>query len=105
RFAAPTSAGILFAMLAAIGLKSSWIYKKIQTLAIFDDLDTILLMIPLQIMMVGLRWELHIIIIVVFALLFLGWKKLNRYDLPQRWYHIFFYAIAVVAVSEFIYRT
>ncbi len=43
RFAAPTSAGILFTMLAAIGLKSSWIYKKIQVLAIFDDLDTILL--------------------------------------------------------------
>jgi transporter, CPA2 family (2.A.37) len=37
RFAAPTSAGILFTMLAAIGLKSSWIYKKIQVLAIFDD--------------------------------------------------------------------
>ena len=53
RFAAPTSAGILFTMLAALGLKSSWIYKKIQVLAIFDDLDTILLMIPLQIMMVG----------------------------------------------------
>lgn len=37
RFAAPTSAGILFTMLAAIGLKSSWIYKKIQVLAIFDE--------------------------------------------------------------------
>ena len=48
RFAAPTSAGILFTMLAAIGLQQSWIYKKIQVLAIFDDLDTILLMIPLH---------------------------------------------------------
>ena len=47
RFAAPTSAGILFTMLAALSLKQSWIYKKIQVLAIFDDLDTILLMIPL----------------------------------------------------------
>ena len=47
RFAAPTSAGILFTMLAALSLKKSWIYKKIQVLAIFDDLDTILLMIPL----------------------------------------------------------
>ena len=63
RFAAPTSAGILFTMLAALGLKSSWIYKKIQVLAIFDDLDTILLMIPLQIMMVGLRWQLIIIVL------------------------------------------
>lgn len=30
RFAAPTSAGILFTMLAAIGLKSSWIYKRFR---------------------------------------------------------------------------
>ena len=49
RFAAPTSAGILFTMLAALRLKRSWMYRKIQVLAIFDDLDTILLMIPLQI--------------------------------------------------------
>ena len=38
-------AGILFTMLAAAGLKASWVYKKVQVLAIFDDLDTILLMI------------------------------------------------------------
>lgn len=105
RFAAPTSAGILFTMLAAVGLKSSWIYKKIQTLAIFDDLDTILLMIPLQILMVGLQWELHIVIFVVFALLFLGWKKLNAFKLPQRWYHIVFYAAVVVFLSEAIYHS
>ena len=41
RFAAPTSAGILFTMLAAAGLKSSWVYKKVQVLAIFDDLDSV----------------------------------------------------------------
>lgn len=105
RFAAPTSAGILFAMLAAVGLKSSWIYKKIQTLAIFDDLDTILLMIPLQILMIGLQWELHVIVLVVFLLLFIGWKKLNSYDLPQRWYHILIFAVLVVALSEIIYMT
>lgn len=105
RFAAPTSAGILFAMLAAVGLKSSWIYKKIQTLAIFDDLDTILLMIPLQILMIGLQWELHIIVLVVFGLLFFGWKQLNSYNLPQKWYHIAIYAIIVVTLSEVIYIT
>jgi len=105
RFAAPTSAGILFAMLAAVGLKSSWIYKKIQTLAIFDDLDTILLMIPLQILMIGLQWELHIIVLVVFGLLFFGWKQLNSYNLPQKWYHIAIYAVIVVTLSEVIYIT
>lgn len=72
RFAAPTSAGILFTMLAAIGLKKSWIYQKIQVLAIFDDLDTILLMIPLQIMMIGMKWQLIVVILVVFILLSIG---------------------------------
>ena len=85
RFAAPTSAGILFTMLAAIGLKSSWIYKKIQVLAIFDDLDTILLMIPLQIMMIGLRWQLIIVVVIVFLLLSIGWQRLNKYDWRQDW--------------------
>ena len=79
RFAAPTSAGILFTMLAAIGLKTSWVYKKIQVLAIFDDLDTILLMIPLQIMMIGLRWQLLVIVFIVFLLLSFGWKQLVRW--------------------------
>ena len=65
RFAAPTSAGILFTMLAAAGLKKEWIYKKTQVLAIFDDLDTILLMIPLQILMIGFKWQLFVIIGVV----------------------------------------
>ena len=60
RFAAPTSAGILFTMLAALSLKNSWIYRKIQVLAIFDDLDTILLMIPLQILWYGPENSIHI---------------------------------------------
>lgn len=103
RFAAPTSAGILFTMLAAIGLKSSWIYKKIQVLAIFDDLDTILLMIPLQIMMVGLRWQLIIIILVVFLLLAFGWRQLSRYDWRQDWKAIILYSILVFGVTQLVY--
>lgn len=103
RFAAPTSAGILFTMLAAIGLKSSWIYKKIQVLAIFDDLDTILLMIPLQIMMIGLRWQLIVIILIVFLLLSVGWKQLGKYDCRQDWKAIFLYSVAVFVVTQGIY--
>ena len=95
RFAAPTSAGILFTMLAAIGLKSSWIYKKIQVLAIFDDLDTILLMIPLQIMMIGPCWQLLVIILIVFLLLSFGWKKLSKYNMRQDWKAILFYPFGV----------
>lgn len=101
RFAAPTSAGILFTMLAAIGLKSSWIYKKIQVLAIFDDLDTILLMIPLQIMMIGLRWQLIIVVVIVFLLLSIGWQRLNKYDWRQDWKAILFYSIIIFWLLKF----
>lgn len=103
RFAAPTSAGILFTMLAALGLKSSWIYKKIQVLAIFDDLDTILLMIPLQIMMVGLRWQLIVIVLIVFLLLAFGWRKLSKYNWRQDWKAIIFYSALVFGVTQLIY--
>merc|ERR1712178_278591 len=41
RFAAPTSAGLLFTMLEAAGMKETWLFKKARILAIFDDLDTL----------------------------------------------------------------
>src|SRR5436190_10439122 len=47
--AAPTSAGILFAMLSAAGLGTTWLFQKARVLAIADDLATIILLIPLQI--------------------------------------------------------
>ena len=103
RFAAPTSAGILFTMLAAIGLKTSWVYKKIQMLAIFDDLDTILLMIPLQIMMIGLRWQLLVIVFIVFLLLSFGWKQLGKYDWRQDWKAILVYSAVVFACTQAVY--
>lgn len=103
RFAAPTSAGILFTMLAAIGLKSSWIYKKIQVLAIFDDLDTILLMIPLQIMMIGLRWQLLVIVLIVFLLLSFGWKQLGKYNWRQDWKAILVYSAVVFICTQSLY--
>lgn len=103
RFAAPTSAGILFTMLAAAGLKASWVYKKVQVLAIFDDLDTILLMIPLQIMMIGLRWQLGAIILVVVLLLVLGWKKMGYYNVRQDWKAILVYSILTFAVTQLVY--
>lgn len=104
RFAAPTSAGILFTMLAAIGLGRSWIYRKIQVLAIFDDLDTILLMIPLQIMMVGFRLEVVVILAVVTVLLGFGWRFLARFDIGQRWWAILLYAVGVIFVTWLVNR-
>lgn len=104
RFAAPTSAGILFTMLAAIGLRASWMYRKIQVLAIFDDLDTIILMIPLQIMMVGFRLEVIVILAVVTALLGFGWRYLARFDIRQSWWAILLYAVAVIFVTWLVNR-
>lgn len=103
RFAAPTSAGILFTMLAALQLKSSWMYRKIQVLAIFDDLDTILLMIPLQIAMIGLQWQMFVVVAVVTLLLVIGWKRLGHYDLRQDWKAVTGYAIVVFALTQGIY--
>lgn len=103
RFAAPTSAGILFTMLAAAGLKASWVYKKVQVLAIFDDLDTIILMIPLQIMMVGMRWQLGVIILIVMILLVVGWKKMGSYNMRQDWKAILLYSIITLTITQGIY--
>ena len=103
RFAAPTSAGILFTMLAAIGLQKSWIYKKIQVLAIFDDLDTILLMIPLQIAMIGMQWKMAAILFVVVLLIWIGWKKMSSYDLRCDWKSLLFYAALTYGATYVIY--
>lgn len=103
RFAAPTSAGILFTMLAALKLKSSWIYKKIQVLAIFDDLDTILLMIPLQIAMTGLRWQMGVMLAIVTLLLVFGWRCLGRYNVRQDWKAILLYSVVVFGATQALY--
>lgn len=103
RFAAPTSAGILFTMLAALKLKSTWMYRKIQVLAIFDDLDTILLMIPLQILMMGLKWQMFVVVAIVVILLVFGWEKMGSYNMRQDWKSVLVYAIAVFAVTQIVY--
>ena len=104
RFAAPTSAGILFTMLAAIGLQRSWIYKKIQVLAIFDDLDTILLMIPLQIAMIGMQWQMGVILATVIILLWIGWKKMSTYSLRCDWKSLLLYATTTYGATYLIYK-
>ena len=103
RFAAPTSAGILFTMLAAIGLHKSWIYKKIQVLAIFDDLDTILLMIPLQIAMIGMQWQMGVILAVVVVLLWIGWKKMSSYSLRCDWKSLLLYSVLTYGATYAVY--
>lgn len=103
RFAAPTSAGVLFSMLAAAGLSRTWVFRKTRILAIFDDLDTVLLMIPLQILMVGLVWQLGGVLAAIMIILFLGLKFYRKLNWPTSWPWIAVYAFSMTAVSEIIY--
>ncbi|PLY03262.1 MAG: sodium:proton antiporter [Desulfuromonas sp.] len=103
RFAAPTSAGVLFSMLAAAGLASTWVFKKARILAIFDDLDTVLLMIPLKIAVVGFSWMLMGVIGIIIAQLWIAWVYLNRLKIPHSSGAILFYGFIIAAVSEVIY--
>jgi Kef-type K+ transport system membrane component KefB len=104
RFASPTSAGVLFSMLAAAGLASTWVCRKARILAIFDDLDTILLMIPLKIMMVGFKWQLSVLVVVIVALLWMAWRYLHVIRLPRSWPWVLSYSVAITAVCEGIYH-
>lgn len=103
RFAAPTSAGVLFSMLAAAGLGATWMFRKARVLAIFDDLDTVLLMIPLKILMVGLAWQLGMIFVVMAALLSVAYIWMHRLRMPVTWAWVLSYAGLIVAVSEALY--
>lgn len=103
RFASPTSAGVLFSMLAAAGLSATWLFKKARVLAIFDDLDTILLMIPLKMLMVGLRWQLGIVVVAIIVMLVLAWRHLHRMRLPISWPYVIAYAGIITLACEGIH--
>lgn len=103
RFAAPTSAGVLFSMLAAAGLGATWLYRKARLLAIFDDLDTVLFMIPLKMLLVGFRWQLGVIVAVIAVLLWIAWRYVRRLSAPTTWPWMVGYALAITAASEAIH--
>lgn len=105
RFSSPTSAGVLFTMLAAVGLSATWMFKKARVLAIFDDLDTILLMIPLKILLVGMKWQLAVTMVLILILLILAWRYLHAWRIPITWPWVMFYSLTITGVSEIIYLT
>ena len=104
RFAAPTSAGILFSMLAAAGLSATWLFRKARVLAIFDDLDTVLLMIPLKMLIVGVKWQLGAAVMVMAVLLWLAWRYLHILKLPVTWRWVMVYAAVVTLACDLMYR-
>ncbi len=100
RFAAPTSAGVLFTLLAAAGLGTTWIFKKARVLAIFDDLDTVLFLIPLQVLFVGWKMELGIVLIVILLLLMAAyqWMHQLRWPINKKW--LLGYGIVIAIASS-----
>ncbi len=105
RFAAPTSAGVLFSMLAAAGLGATWLYRKARILAIFDDLDTVLLMIPLKMLMVGIAWQLGVIVFVMVIMLTVAYVFLHKVRIPVSWHWVLGYSAIITAFSELIYKS
>src|SRR5262245_12486857 len=99
RFASPTSAGILFTMLAAAGLAATWVYKKARVLAIFDDLDTVLLMIPLKMILIGFQPKLLMLVLVVCLFLAAAYFCIHWLRAPTTNPWIAVYALLVWAVT------
>lgn len=103
RFAAPTATGILFSMLAAAGLSATWMFRKVRVLVIFDDLDTVLLMLPIKILMVGIAWQLGVVVFTMVVLLLVAWYGLHRVSIPVSWPWVMMYSIIIAGVSKAIY--
>ena len=103
RFAAPTSAGVLFSMLAAAGLGTTWLFRKARILAIFDDLDTVLLMIPLKMLMVGIAWQLGLVVVVMTVMLAAAYRWLHRTTMPVTWGWVLLYSALIVGASELLH--
>lgn len=95
-FAAPTSAGVLFTMLSAAGLSYTWVFQKARVLAIFDDLHTILLMIPLQIVFIGLAWDSLYAVVVILGLFACAYLFLHTLKLPASPPWLFFYGFIIL---------
>lgn len=104
-FAAPTSAGVLFSMLAASGLGTSWLFRKAQILAVFDDFAAILLLIPLQVIFIGPKPELFLVVFIMVVLLIIAFRWMHSLILPISLYWLIFYSMGIVIIRYFVYKT
>ena len=99
RFAAPTSAGVLFASIGGMQLPT-FLFNKIRLIAICDDADTSLSAPPLQILIIGFAWQLGVVVFVVVATLIAAWKFYRRVAIPFTIKNVSIIAIAIVGISE-----
>ncbi|OGX06320.1 MAG: hypothetical protein A2Z88_03535 [Omnitrophica WOR_2 bacterium GWA2_47_8] len=103
-FSAPTSAGILFAMLAAAGLGTSWVFRKAQVLAVFDDFVAILLLIPFQVFFIGLSFKLFVGVFLMVFFLVLAFQRQHSLRLPSGQYALISYSVIIVMALYLIYQ-
>ena len=102
---APTSAGVLFAMLLAAGLGGTWVFKKARTLAVLDDLVTILLLTPLQLVIHGLEWKSFVVVGIIVVCLFAAFRWQNAWNWPVSEEWILLYAAVLTAGIYYVKRT
>ncbi|MDO8675337.1 MAG: sodium:proton antiporter [Candidatus Omnitrophota bacterium] len=95
---APTSAGVLFAMMTAAGLSAGWVFKKARVLAVLDDLATILLLTPLAIIMYGFEWKAIAALILVGVLLFASFRWQGAIPWPVRTIWLSVYAFVLTGM-------
>lgn len=104
-FAAPTSAGVLFTMLASAGLAMTWLFKKARILAIADDIATLLLLVPFQMAYMGMKWQSFASFGLIAILLLLSYRFLHQWKLPTGKVWFVGYAILLTIFCGFLENT
>ena len=95
---APTSAGVLFAMLSAAGLGATWVFQKARVLAVLDDLVTILLLTSLVIVIYGFEWKSIITLSLIAFFIIASFRWQNMLNLPAGRVWLLVYALVLTAV-------
>jgi len=54
-------------------------------------------------MIIGPAWELSLIVIIMGAQLWLGWRYLHGWAIPVTWPWVVGYSVAIVAITEVIH--
>jgi len=102
---APTSAGVLFSMMMAAGLSATWVFKKARVLAVLDDLATILLLTPLQILINGFEWGSIIVLMLISLFLFASFRWQNTINCPVGENWLLLYAAVLTGILFFVKHT
>ncbi len=102
---APTSAGVLFSMLMAAGLATTWVFSRARTLAVLDDLVTILLLTPLQVIIVGVKFESLAALVFIAIFLFASFRWQDTLYLPTSKVWLAFYGLVLSSCLLLIKNT